>query len=180
MMDVLPNTIYAREAFLPMSLPVKHLPNNYVPFVDVTDARKHAANFRRVSRKKAAFCRFRQTLGLREKRVAVVYRQRFICTQRGVIDRRRLGLEKTVVFQAYRFCGGEYCCIRATGRLGVVKICRCRTAIVRNHVAKRRDANRFVERFRRTVAHGHSTAAGMETVNAFFNAFPASVCRIDP
>jgi len=38
-MDVLPNAIYAREAFLPMSLPVKHLPRNYVPFVDVTDAR---------------------------------------------------------------------------------------------------------------------------------------------
>jgi hypothetical protein len=36
----LPNTIYAREAFLPMSLPAKDLLINYVPFVDVTDARK--------------------------------------------------------------------------------------------------------------------------------------------
>jgi hypothetical protein len=37
-MDVLPNTIYAREAFLPMSLPAKDLLINYVPFVVVTDA----------------------------------------------------------------------------------------------------------------------------------------------
>jgi hypothetical protein len=38
-MDVLPNTIYASEAFLAMSICAKDLPKNYVPFVDVTDAR---------------------------------------------------------------------------------------------------------------------------------------------
>ena len=39
-MDVLPNTIYASEAFLPISLSNKDLPGNYVPFVCRTDARK--------------------------------------------------------------------------------------------------------------------------------------------
>ena len=38
-MDVLPNTIYASEAFLPISVSIKDLPGNYVPFLDVTDAR---------------------------------------------------------------------------------------------------------------------------------------------
>jgi hypothetical protein len=37
-MDVLPTTIYASEAFLPISLLDKDLPGNYVPFVDPTDA----------------------------------------------------------------------------------------------------------------------------------------------
>jgi hypothetical protein len=37
-MDVLPNTIYASEAFLPMPICAKHLPKNYVPFGDVTEA----------------------------------------------------------------------------------------------------------------------------------------------
>jgi hypothetical protein len=37
-MDVLPNTIYAREAFLPMSLPAKDLLINYVPFVTTSAA----------------------------------------------------------------------------------------------------------------------------------------------
>jgi hypothetical protein len=31
-MELLPNTIYAREAFLPMSFAAKNLPGNYVPF----------------------------------------------------------------------------------------------------------------------------------------------------
>jgi hypothetical protein len=38
-MDVLPNTVYAREAFLPMSFCAADFATNYVPFVDVTDAR---------------------------------------------------------------------------------------------------------------------------------------------
>jgi len=37
-MDVLPNTVYAREAFLPMSFCTADFVKNYVPFVDVTDA----------------------------------------------------------------------------------------------------------------------------------------------
>jgi hypothetical protein len=37
-MDVLPNTIYAREAFFPMSLPATDLLGIYVPFGDVTEA----------------------------------------------------------------------------------------------------------------------------------------------
>lgn len=49
LMDVLPNTIYAREAFLPISLSAKDFVTNYVPFVDVTDARDHNANFDRFS-----------------------------------------------------------------------------------------------------------------------------------
>jgi hypothetical protein len=43
-MDVLPNTVYAREAFLPMSFCAADFATNYVPFVDVTDTRK-AADF---------------------------------------------------------------------------------------------------------------------------------------
>ncbi len=38
-MDVLPNTVYAREAFLPMSFCAADFATNYVPFVDVTDVR---------------------------------------------------------------------------------------------------------------------------------------------
>jgi hypothetical protein len=38
-MDVLPNTVYAREAFLPMSFCAADFATNYVPFADVTDAR---------------------------------------------------------------------------------------------------------------------------------------------
>jgi hypothetical protein len=37
-MGVLPNTIYASEACLPISLPAKDLLGNYVRFVNVTDA----------------------------------------------------------------------------------------------------------------------------------------------
>jgi hypothetical protein len=37
-MDVLPNTIYASEAFLPLSLSDKNLPRNYVPFVGSPEA----------------------------------------------------------------------------------------------------------------------------------------------
>jgi hypothetical protein len=46
-MDVLPNTIYAREAFLPISLSAKDFVTNYVPFVDVTDARNVRSSDRR-------------------------------------------------------------------------------------------------------------------------------------
>ncbi len=45
LMDVLPNTIYASEAFLAMSICTKDLPKNYVPFVDVTEAFLHPAKF---------------------------------------------------------------------------------------------------------------------------------------
>jgi hypothetical protein len=37
-MDVLPNTVYAREAFLPMSFCTADFAKNYVPFVDVTES----------------------------------------------------------------------------------------------------------------------------------------------
>ena len=43
-MDVLPNTIYASEAFLPISLSNKDLPRFYVPFVDQTEARCEVAS----------------------------------------------------------------------------------------------------------------------------------------
>lgn len=39
-MDVLPNTIYASEAFLPISFPAADFAKIYVPFVNVTDAGK--------------------------------------------------------------------------------------------------------------------------------------------
>jgi hypothetical protein len=39
-MDVLPNNVYASEAFLPMSFCAADFATNYVPFVDVTDARE--------------------------------------------------------------------------------------------------------------------------------------------
>jgi len=39
-MDVLPNTVYAREAFLPMSFCSADFATNYVPFVTSTDALK--------------------------------------------------------------------------------------------------------------------------------------------
>jgi hypothetical protein len=41
-MDVLPNTVYAREAFLPMSFCAADFATNYVPFVAVAEARKNA------------------------------------------------------------------------------------------------------------------------------------------
>ncbi len=54
LMDVLPNTIYAREAFLPISLSAKDFVTNYVPFVDVTDARNspnsNGGRFREIGR----------------------------------------------------------------------------------------------------------------------------------
>jgi hypothetical protein len=37
-MDVLPNTVYAREAFLPMSFSAADFATNYVPFVTSTEA----------------------------------------------------------------------------------------------------------------------------------------------
>ena len=53
-MDVLQNTIYAREAFLPISLPATDLLGNYVPFVRHTGVaglgqRDHRAYMRNVS-----------------------------------------------------------------------------------------------------------------------------------
>ena len=39
-MELLPRTIYAREAFLPMSFLYRHLPRIYVPFVTSTEAVK--------------------------------------------------------------------------------------------------------------------------------------------
>jgi len=47
-MDVLPNTIYAREAFLHISVQAMDLQKIYVPFVDVTETLARTESVRKI------------------------------------------------------------------------------------------------------------------------------------